>query len=176
MALWKEPTAPLPAPVPLTPRPVAETALRAAPDRPATETAATPGNTIARPRERVEIRESLIASGLSIEGKITGTGHVRIAGSFKGDVQVDGNLGIEPGAKHQGEVRAATVTVSGELTGNISAKHIDVTSTGVIIGDVKADTITVAAGSRMRGHVEFGWADAAPGAAKSEHKGNGLIS
>jgi cytoskeletal protein CcmA (bactofilin family) len=131
---------------------------------------------MARPKERVEMRESLIASGLSIEGKISGTGHVRIAGSFKGDVQVEGNLGIEAGAKHQGEVRAATVTVSGELTGNISAKHIDVTATGVIIGDVKADTITVAAGSRMRGHVEFGWAEAAPGSLKLEHKGNGLTS
>jgi cytoskeletal protein CcmA (bactofilin family) len=73
-------------------------------------------------------------------------------------------------------VKAATVTVSGELTGNISAKHIDVTSTGVIIGDVKADTITVAAGSRMRGHVEFGWADGAPGTGRVEHKGNCVVS
>ncbi len=176
MALWKEPTAPLPAPSPLTTRPATEAAPRTGMDRPATETVATPNTTIARPKERVEVRESLIASGLSIEGKITGTGHVRIAGSFKGDVQVEGNLGIEPGAKHQGEVRAAAVTVGGELTGNISAKHIDVTATGVVIGDVKADTITVAAGSRMRGHVEFGWADSATGAAKFEHKGNGLVS
>ena len=174
MALWKEPTAPTPAPAPMTPRPVVESAPRT--DRPAAETASTQNTPIARPKERVEIRESLIASGLSIEGKISGTGHVRIAGSFKGDVQVDGNLGIEPGAKHQGEVKAATVTVSGELTGNINAKHIDVTSTGVIIGDVKADTITVAAGSRMRGHVEFGWADSASGSGRGEHKGNGLVS
>ena len=174
MALWKEPTAPTPAPAPMTPRPVVESTPRT--DRPAAETSSAQNTPIARPKERVELRESLIASGLSIEGKISGTGHVRIAGSFKGDVQVEGNLGIEPGAKHHGEVRAATVTVSGELTGNISAKHIDVTSTGVIIGDVKADTITVAAGSRMRGHVEFGWADAAPGTVRVEHKGNGLAS
>ena len=84
---------------------------------------------------------------------------MRIAGQFKGDVNVEGNLSIEAGAKHQGEVRAAAVTVGGELTGNIAAKHIDVTSSGVIVGDVKADTITVASGSRMRGHVEFGWDD-----------------
>ena len=174
MALWKEPTASTPAPAPMTPRPVVESTPRM--DRPAAETATTQSTPMARPKERVELRESLIASGLSIEGKISGTGHVRIAGSFKGDVQVEGNLGIEPGAKHNGEVRAATVTVSGELTGNISAKHIDVTSTGVIIGDVKADTITVAAGSRMRGHVEFGWADAAPGTGRVEHKGNGVAS
>jgi cytoskeletal protein CcmA (bactofilin family) len=28
---------------------------------------------------------------------------------------------------------------------------------GQVIGDLKAKTLTVAAGSRMRGNVEFGW-------------------
>ena len=69
----------------------------------------------ARPQERAEVRESLISAGLAIEGKINGTGNVRIAGHFKGDANVDGNLSIEPGAKHQGEVRAGSVTVGGEL-------------------------------------------------------------
>ena len=38
-----------------------------------------------------------------------------------------------------------------------SARRVDVLEGGVIVGDVKAGSITVAAGSRMRGHVEFGW-------------------
>jgi len=38
-----------------------------------------------------------------------------------------------------------------------------VLQSGVIVGDVKAETITVAAGSRMRGHVEFGWGEVAGG-------------
>jgi cytoskeletal protein CcmA (bactofilin family) len=170
MALWKDPVAPTP-----TPRPAADAAPRNNLERAAAPT----GNaqpTAVRPVERPETRESLIASGLSIEGKISGTGHVRIAGAFKGDVQVEGNLGIEPGARHQGEVRAATVTVGGELTGNINARHVDVTASGVIVGDVKADSITVASGSRMRGHVEFGWPESAGGSVRVEHKGNGLAS
>ena len=177
MALWKE-IAAAPAPAPAAApaattniKPAAEAPPRASFDRAAVEPAAAP----ARPAVRAEMKESLIATGLSIEGKISGTGHVRIAGQFKGDVNVEGNLGIEPGAKHQGEVRAGTVTVSGELTGNIGARHIDITSTGVVVGDVKAETITVASGSRMRGHVEFGWGDSvAP--ARSDHKANGLVS
>jgi len=176
MALWKDPAptpSSAPTPVSVLPRPAsAEAAQRAGFDRVATEPAAAP----ARPKERAETRESVIASGLSIEGKISGMGHVRIAGQFKGDVNVEGNLSIEPGAKHQGEVRAAAVTVGGELTGNIAAKHIDVTASGVIVGDVKADTITVASGSRMRGHVEFGWGESAAAGGRSEFKGNGLPS
>ena len=169
MALWRE-TAPNLAAVPpaanITPKPADAPARAAADIAPAAP----------RQKERAEVRESLIASGLAIEGKISGTGNVRIAGHFKGDANVDGNLGIEPGAKHQGEVRAGSVTVSGELTGNISARHVDVTATGVVVGDVKADTITVASGSRMRGHVEFGWGDATGAAARHEPKGNGTMT
>ena len=59
----------------------------------------------------------------------------------------------------QGE-KIARHVVGGELQGNIeSAKRVDVLEGGVIVGDVKAGSITVAAGSRMRGHVEFGWDD-----------------
>jgi cytoskeletal protein CcmA (bactofilin family) len=105
-----------------------------------------------------EPRESVIAAGISIEGKVQGVGHLRISGVFKGDVAVDGNLVIEVGAKLTGQVRATTITVAGELEGNIDgAKRVELLETGVIAGDVKAGSVTIAAGSRMRGQVEFGW-------------------
>ncbi|HSD18179.1 MAG TPA: polymer-forming cytoskeletal protein [Thermomonas sp.] len=103
-------------------------------------------------------RESVIAADLTIEGKIEGSGHVRIAGKFKGDVKVQGNLTIEPGAKVSGGVAANKVTLAGELDGNIhSAQQVELQQSGVINGDLKAGTLTVAAGSRIRGHVECGW-------------------
>jgi len=107
---------------------------------------------------RGDTKESLIASDLVIEGKIEGSGHVRIAGRFKGEVQVEGNVTIEAGAKVTGEVRAHTVIVGGELEGNIdAASRVELLQTGIINGDVKAGSLTVAAGSRMRGRAEFGW-------------------
>ena len=51
--------------------------------------------------------ESVIAANLSIEGKIEGSGNVRMAGRFKGDVRIDGNFNIEPGAHLTGQVLAA---------------------------------------------------------------------
>lgn len=103
-------------------------------------------------------KESVIAAGLTIEGKIEGTGHVRIAGNFKGDVHVQGNLTIESGAHLTGGVRANTVVVGGELEGNIdAASRVELLQTGVLNGDLKAGSLTVAAGSRMRGRAEFGW-------------------
>jgi cytoskeletal protein CcmA (bactofilin family) len=112
------------------------------------------------PAVRAPGAESVIAAELTIEGKIVGGGDVRIAGRFKGDVQVDGNFRIDPGARLEGQVRAGLVVVGGELQGNVeAAKQVDVLATGVVVGDVKAASITVAAGARMRGHVEFGWGE-----------------
>lgn len=113
---------------------------------------------------RGDAKESMLAAGLTIEGKIEGAGHVRIAGSFKGDVHVQGNLTIEPGAKVTGGVRANTVIVGGELEGNIdAAARVELLQTGVLNGDLKAGSLTVAAGSRMRGRAEFGWEDVKAG-------------
>ena len=109
---------------------------------------------------RADGKESLIAAGLTIEGKIEGSGHVRIAGNFKGDVHVQGNLTIESGARVTGGVRANTVVIGGELEGNIdAAARVELLQTGVLNGDLKAGSLTVAAGSRMRGRAEFGWDD-----------------
>lgn len=105
-----------------------------------------------------EARESVIAAGLTIDGTIEGAGHVRMAGRFKGDVNVDGDLTIDPGAKITGSVRASTVTIGGELEGNIDgASRVELLASGVLNGDLKAGSLTVASGSRMRGNVSFGW-------------------
>jgi len=159
MALWKE-TGSNPSPS-ASGTPAASTAstvteLHKSPDR-APEPTPT-ADTARRAVPRSSGTESVIAAELAIEGKIVGGGDVRIAGRFKGDVQVDGNFRIDQGARLEGQVRAGVVVVGGELQGNIdAAKQVDVLATGVIVGDVKAASITVAAGSRMRGHVEFGW-------------------
>ena len=88
------------------------------------------------PQPRTDSKESLIAAGLTIEGKIEGSGHVRIAGNFKGDVHVQGNLTIEAGARVTGGVRANTVIIGGELEGNIdAAARVELLQTGVLNGD-----------------------------------------
>ncbi len=151
MAIWKDPTpAAKPEPHRFDPP--------AAKPEPAASTpspAPTPIRGVDTPA-----RESIIAADLTIEGKIEGAGHVRIAGKFKGDVRVQGNLTIEQGAKVSGGVTANKVTLAGELDGNVeSAQQVELQQTGVVNGDIKTGALTVAAGSRIRGHVECGWSE-----------------
>ncbi len=168
MALWKENngTKPSPAPVSEIKEPARfETA-------PATAEVTPVGNSYspsANAAPSKPPKESLIASDITIEGKIEGAGSVRIAGKFKGDVNVQGDLNIEAGAKLAGSVVANTVIIAGELEGNIeSATRVDLQQTGIITGDVKAGSLTVASGARMRGQAVFGWKDE-PGAKSSKN-------
>lgn len=153
MAIWKDPTPAAKAPEPSRFDPPAPAAIHE-PLHAATS-APTPIRGVETPA-----RESIIAADISIEGKIEGAGHVRIAGKFKGDVRVQGNLTIEQGAKVSGGVSASKITLAGELDGNIdAAQQVELQQTGVINGDVKAGSLTVAAGSRIRGHIECGWSE-----------------
>ncbi len=105
-------------------------------------------------------RNPVIAAGLTFEGKIEGSGHVRISGRFKGDVHVDGTLTVEAGAHLAGAVRAGSVVVAGEIEGNIEgAQRVELHQSGVVNGDISAGSLTVADGARMRGRAEFGWSE-----------------
>ena len=129
---------PLPTPVPLPP-------MRSAEDT-------------SMPMTNPKGSESIVAAGLTIEGKIEGSGNIRVAGRFKGNVNVKGELTIEPGASVDGEVKADTVFVGGEVHGQIvCGSRVEFQESGTLIGDLKAGCLTVAAGSKMRGKVEFGW-------------------
>jgi cytoskeletal protein CcmA (bactofilin family) len=156
MALWKDQLKPNP-----TNEGPARFDLPPEEPKPAAAAVSAPAVAPARAPAREAARsESLIAPDIAIEGKIEGAGHVRIAGRFKGDVNVRGDLTIESGAKVAGSVRAEKVAIAGELEGNIeAASHVDLLQSGSLMGDLKAASLTVAAGSRMRGHADFGWDD-----------------
>jgi cytoskeletal protein CcmA (bactofilin family) len=163
MALWKDPTtkdSAMPGQGDTATFTPSDPVVRAVPSVP--PPAAEPAR---RPGERATgapAKESLIAADVTIEGKIEGAGHVRIAGRFKGDVNVQGNVTIEQGAHVTGQIAAAMVIVSGEVHGNIDASaRVELLETGAINGDVRAAVLTVAAGSRMRGNADFGWPDQA---------------
>jgi cytoskeletal protein CcmA (bactofilin family) len=179
MALWKDtntgivpgPTTPGAAPAPAHPREAEKTNVASLSPEPARRPAPAPAQAPVA-AHRHDTKESYMSAELTIEGKIVGSGHIRIAGKFKGDVHVDGNVALDAGARLEGQVKASVVSVAGELIGNIeNARRVELLETGVINGDVKAGSLTVAAGSRMRGQVEFGYET--EGRAKSETKGFG---
>lgn len=151
MALWKETTMNQP-----TNQPIEGPVQEAVPVSPI------PQRTETQKVEKVSNSnpESVFGAGVTIEGKIEGDSNLRIAGQFKGDINIKGDLSIEKGARISAKISATSVTIGGELEGNVDASaQVKLLESGQLIGDLKATTLTVLAGSRMRGHVEFGWSE-----------------
>ena len=179
MSLWKDNTVTKPglAPAPTPSFDMKEPARVEPPSRPEPTPVAAAAAPAPRSAPHMPGKESLIAADLTIEGKIEGGGSVRIAGKFKGDVNVQGDLTIEAGAKLTGSVRADKVTIAGELEGNVDgASRIDLLQTGVVVGDLKARSLAVAAGATMRGKAEFGGEDGEGPKAGRGNLGNGAGS
>ena len=121
-----------------------------------------PANPVAPRKEypAKDRQESIFGASVTIDGKIESDGDVRIAGKFKGEIQIKGDLTVEKGARIAAKFNADTVTIGGEVEGNVLASsQVRLLETAQLVGDLKGSTLTVAAGSRMRGHVEFGWSD-----------------
>jgi cytoskeletal protein CcmA (bactofilin family) len=124
-------------------------------EAPVTNNAAPGPNRIAANTSKVE---SVIGPGIVFEGNLGGHGDLRIGGQVNGDISLKGDLTLSGGARISGSVSANSVTIGGQLEGNIQAPgHVRLLETGQLIGDVKAKFLMAALGSRMRGHVEFGW-------------------
>src|SRR5262245_35965642 len=86
--------------------------------------------------------ESVFGAGGTIEGRIEGDANVRIAGKFKGDIQIKADLNLEKGARLTAKISAANVTLGGELEGNVIASgQVKLLESAQLIGDLKASTL-----------------------------------
>lgn len=101
--------------------------------------------------ERVD---SVLGPGIQWKGKVTGTGGVRVDGTFEGEVAVRGIvvIGVE-GRVVCDQIRATTVVVSGSLEGDVFAQRVEITATGRVYGDVSTVSFSTEEGAFLRGKI-----------------------
>lgn len=97
--------------------------------------------------------ETVLGPGVYYQGTLNGAGGVRIEGGFEGSINIKGQLYIAEGAKVTAEVQAGTVSVSGNLKGNVTAGKVEIRSTGRIWGDIVTTAFATEEGAFLRGQV-----------------------
>lgn len=97
--------------------------------------------------------ESVLGPGIHFKGALTGTGGVRIEGTFDGSLNVQGPVIIEDGAKVTADIYASAVSVGGSLQGNIVAGKVSILSTGRVWGDLITAAFATEEGAYLRGQV-----------------------
>jgi cytoskeletal protein CcmA (bactofilin family) len=93
---------------------------------------------------------SIIGANCSLAGDISSDGEVHIDGHVVGDVRcVTLVIGEEGGVT--GEISAETVRVLGAVTGQITARAVELAKSARIMGDITHETLSVEAGAYVEG-------------------------
>jgi cytoskeletal protein CcmA (bactofilin family) len=99
---------------------------------------------------------SVLGSGITWKGSISGSGGLRVEGAFEGDISLRGMLVVgESGRVTCEHVTANVVIVAGGLQGNITAEKVEIRSTGRIWGDVVAAAFATEEGAFLRGQIRM---------------------
>lgn len=106
--------------------------------------------------QAVERITSVLGPGLIWEGKISGSGGVRIEGTFEGQIGLRGILVVgESGRVTCENIRAGTVIVAGAVKGNITTQKLEIRATGRVWGDVITTSFVTEDGAFLRGQIRM---------------------
>lgn len=113
--------------------------------------------------------KSVISKEMKITGSIESSGSLQIDGKLDGEITCAGSAAIGKDAKVKGNVDGSSVTVSGTVNGNISAKDkIEMKSSAKVVGDIKAKRLAVEDGVSFVGKSEVNPSGDAAAAASSK--------
>jgi cytoskeletal protein CcmA (bactofilin family) len=106
--------------------------------------------------QAVERITSVLGPGLIWEGKISGSGGVRIEGTFEGQIGLRGMLVVgESGRVTCENIRAANVIVAGAVKGNITTQKLEIRASGRVWGDVVTTSFVTEDGAFLRGQIRM---------------------
>jgi len=106
--------------------------------------------------QAVERITSVLGPGVIWEGKITGSGGVRIEGTFEGQIALRGMLVVgESGRVTCENIRANNVIVAGAVRGNITTQKLEIRATGRVWGDVVTTSFVTEDGGFLRGQIRM---------------------
>jgi cytoskeletal protein CcmA (bactofilin family) len=106
--------------------------------------------------QAVERITSVLGAGMIWQGTITGSGGVRVEGTFEGLIGLKGLLVVgETGKVTCDNIRAANVIVAGAVKGNITAQKVEIRATGRVWGDIITTAFATEEGAFLRGQIRM---------------------
>ena len=97
-----------------------------------------------------------IGTALIVQGKVISSQDLTIDGKVEGTIELgDHGLTIGSGAEIKADLVAQTITISGAVTGNVTATAVvDLRATGSVDGDITTPRLIMADGAVIKGKVD----------------------
>ncbi len=92
------------------------------------------------------VNQSTLAKDIKINGSLESTDYIDFSGHLTGTLKST-TINLKPGSYVKGTITADTITVEGEVDGDIQAKDIYIKSTAKIKGNIRYQNIDIQNGS-----------------------------
>jgi cytoskeletal protein CcmA (bactofilin family) len=100
---------------------------------------------------------TVIGPDAKFKGELSFESGVKILGSFEGRISTKGNLIVAQEGVIQADIEAGTVTVEGQISGNVAANElVELKSTARLQGDLRCERLIVTDGASFIGHCNVG--------------------
>ncbi len=97
-----------------------------------------------------------IAEDCEIKGSVESHGNARIDGKVEGSISIAGDLVIGQSAILQANVEAQTISIAGEVRGNVKAKDLlELASSSRLYGDINTKQLKIDQGARFVGSSNY---------------------
>src|SRR3954454_23476729 len=99
---------------------------------------------------------TVIGSGIVIDGEVSGEEPLTVLGTIKGKISTSQSVAVEPGATVEADIETQSLSIGGRVTGNVNARErVEVRANGKMVGDIKAPRIVIADGASFKGNVDM---------------------
>jgi cytoskeletal protein CcmA (bactofilin family) len=97
---------------------------------------------------------SVLGPGITWKGNLSGSGGIRIEGTFEGNIALQGLLVVGENGRVTGDtLRANTVIIAGAVRSTITAEKVEIRSTGRVWGNVTTVSFATDEGAFLRGQI-----------------------
>lgn len=93
---------------------------------------------------------SSISAGMTVVGKISGEGAVKINGKVEGEIHAV-NVVVSDGATVIGDINAQELTIGGRFKGNIHAARVTLKSTAIVEGEIFHQSLAIEENAKFEG-------------------------
>ncbi len=103
------------------------------------------------------VRQVMIGTTIKIKGEVTGDENLLVEGNVEGSINLsEFDLTIGQSGNVTAEVRAKTVKVDGQVTGDIHAsQNVLVTKSARMVGNIKAPRVSLEDGADFKGSIDM---------------------
>lgn len=100
--------------------------------------------------------DTVIGTGVEVEGALGSAGDITVDGHVKGDVTAGGNITIGVNGEVRGNLSGINIVIAGHITGNVVASgETHLTETCKLKGDITTQLIAIDSGANFLGTIKM---------------------